>query len=465
MKKKLTAMLLACLLLTGCGGNAPADPPATQTTQPTTGAEQTQPTQPTQPTKGPVPAQKPEQPQEPEELTAVRTAAAENGAMFAVAFLGYAELPTFADVGVYLEANGFGEKYPFLYDIPEEHLVRQEGGELYAVVPATQDVELSVHAYCMNYETYIPDVGEELFRLGDGQPILVMGNVSEIVPNLFVRGEREGLDPIEYVPYISLEDGSLTVVEGVYDFTPYDLVYGYDPAPDEFVSGIWYGRSTHGNGDELALTLELDYDGTARYSYGLPDSDLLEKFEGIWYGGEDGQLVLELHGGAVNWDGSESLDEPYDLMCKFVWDFQGSALVLERVGGDFLPRGRASSAPYDFMPFDAFTLAGDWAAGTVYRDWTYVLRLLDNGECWFTLYENDVELVFYEGWWNVYDDVVSLGLFHARGQHPESSEEYLWGEYRFELFGPDVMYLHYKDGSILTLDMEEYTTEDFLRQS
>jgi len=47
MKKKLTLVLLACLLLTGCGGDAPADPPATQPTQPTVGAEQAQPTQPT----------------------------------------------------------------------------------------------------------------------------------------------------------------------------------------------------------------------------------------------------------------------------------------------------------------------------------------------------------------------------------------------------------------------------------
>ena len=211
MRKRLTAMLMACVLLAGCGSGGQKDPEPAPPENPAPDTQQQE----------QLPAVGETQNPEGEELKQLRDQMEKNGDLLAVAYLGYAELPYFMDVGVYLDANGFGERYPFLNEIPEERLVRQEGGELYAVVPADADTKLTVSDYVMDGDDYIPNVGEKLFEVTDGKPLFLIGNVSEIVPNLCIFAENSKGKVEEYTPCVSMMDGSLYTVEGVYDFTPW----------------------------------------------------------------------------------------------------------------------------------------------------------------------------------------------------------------------------------------------------
>lgn len=226
----------------------------------------------------------------------------------------------------------------------------------------------------------------------------------------------------------------------------------------------WYTQATDGDGELRALELALLPDGTAEYGYGIPQGDILEAFEGSWHEA-DGVLTLELYGGAVNYEGSETSGDSYAVTASFEWDYQSRHLYMKHVGGGALLY-YTEGATFDFLPFDSFTLAGTWVAQTEYRDWVYQLDLLENGECTLSVTEQGKQLVFYEGWWSDESGVISLDAGLASGQHPENPEmRYLDGTYQTEWYGNELI-LQYDSGEILTLDMEEYGFEEFsLRRS
>ena len=112
MKKFWIVLLAATLLLSGCGnhGTAPTTPPS----QPDNGVEQ--PTAPQQPEQGsatdPTPPENTQgsdnvvttQPDSQDStLTALQAEIADSGALFGVAYLGYAQLPYWIDVAVYVD--------------------------------------------------------------------------------------------------------------------------------------------------------------------------------------------------------------------------------------------------------------------------------------------------------------------------------------------------------------------------
>ena len=453
MKRWLTIVVACMLALSGCGGSV-SEPPAEAPKDPPVISEPL----PTAPDA------------DSAELAAVRAEITKSGALMAVAYLGYAQLPFFSDISVYLEANGFGDVYPFLMDVPEEGLARQEGGELYAVVPESDDVELTVYEYIMDEtDDYIPDPGAQLLKVSGGEPILLIGNVSEIVPNLFIRAEKKDGSVVEYAPCLSMMDGALNACEGVYDFTPSQLLPQfwpeYDPVPDEIFCGTWYAQEWN-NGDELmAMTLTLENDGRAEYFYGYPYGEILEWFEGSWSLNSEDQIELEMFGGPVSWEGSETSGESYEWKTVLSWDFNSSALVLSHESGSPLLYG-TDGIEYSFLNFDGFYLVGDWIADTQYRDWVYELRLFDNAECWFNVYETDGDfLAGYEGWWFVENDLINLSLLLCDGEHPENSElDYMWGEYLTVMSDPEHLTMQFSQGSILTLDMEESGEETFARR-
>ena len=171
-KRWIYIILVVMFLLAGCV-KTPGTPSAESTQTPTT-----------EPTQEPSPTPTPLSPENltnsydeiSPELAELRQSAADSGALLAVAFLGYSELPDFEDIPPYLEANCFTELYPFLGAISEDMFARQEGGELYAVVPVSDDVQLTVYEYLMDFEDdYIPDAGKELLTVSGGEAILLIG--------------------------------------------------------------------------------------------------------------------------------------------------------------------------------------------------------------------------------------------------------------------------------------------------
>lgn len=441
MKRWLAIAMAGILLLSGCGNKNE--------------------TQPDKPTKQPTVSQPAA---DSAQLAALRAEIKDSGALMGVAYLGYAELPYFEDVTVYLEANGFGDRYPFLYEIPEERIVRQEGCEIYAVVPASADVKLTAWEYGMDDAAASPEPGEELLQSSDGQPILLMGNISDIVPNLLVRAEEKGGLTADYAPCLSLEDGFLNSGEGVYDFTPIELfgVSGNGNTSETALCGTWYAQQYDESDELFAMTLTLERDGRAEYYYGYPYGDIMERFEGTWSMEENQQLVLDLYGGPQSWDGSETSGEQYQMSSLFHYDFHSSALVLKHEGGTPLLYDTEGYL-YKFLPFNGFYMMGDWTAESQDWGWTYELRLLDNGECWYNMYAEDGDLLaMYEGWWYGDDAALDLSLSLSDGQHPESPEmDYITGSYSVELTAPDTMTLEYVSGSILTVNMEESGSDCF----
>ena len=192
MKRCFVLLLICVLLLSGCGGGEPA------------------PAAPQQEENGP--------------LAEFRADMAENAAELAVAYLGYTEDTDYEAICAYLETNGFYECYPFLKEMTREQFVQQQGGELYLVVPVSAETSLTVYECLVNEETWATVAGAELLSLKAGEPALLQGNVSEIVPNLWVAAQREGSVTLEYVPGLSMMDGTLTIADGVYDCSNYELI-------------------------------------------------------------------------------------------------------------------------------------------------------------------------------------------------------------------------------------------------
>lgn len=441
--------MVCLLLLAGCGEKPPADPPD--------GSAQTPPTDTSvvPPAEKP-PAEKPETPPAsvPQStlLEEFRKTVGDADARLAAAHLGYVELAGYADLAVYLEANGFYEKHPFLSELTEEQFVKQAGCELYVIVPMSADTVLTVRDCSEDEKGYTVVRGDVLLQLKAGEPVILQGNVSDIVPNLWVTAEAAGQEPLEYTPYLSLMDGRLAQVSEVYDFTDYEHLWHGAGVEDPAFQGSWYTRTVDGEGRPLALKLSLQGGGSAEYSYGIPDSEVLESFRGRW-SESDGVLTLTLTGGPAGYT--------YDLSCALEWEIRDFGLYLRQTDGGVLLYG-TEGVEFEFLPFDPGRLTGTWSAAAQPRDWQYDLSLMENGMCRFTIAPIGAEPACYEGWWHLTEDAcISFGMELQSGQHPESPElTYIYGLYRMETDG-DSLILRYDAGEILTLNMEEDTYDTF----
>ena len=431
MKRYLAILIAVMVLLTGCAGDKPSSAP-------------------------PVDEPVPESTVRSELLSEFLDGIPEDTAQLAVAYLGYAELIGYEDLTVYLESNGFHELYPFLKEMTQEQFVQQEGGELYLVVPVSGESVLTVYDCAVDETAYELERGEELLSLEAGQPVLLQGNVSEIVPNLWVRAQEEGKEGLDYVPCLSLMDGTLTQDSGIYDCSDYDhvrAIWSGDVEEIPVFCDTWHTQTTDGDGLLRELKLVLWPDGFVEYRYGLPGGSVLEAFEGYWYE-SDGVLTLDMHGGPAEEETGIDPEFAYDSVCTFEWDYQSRHLTLCHTDGGVLLYGTQEAA-FDFLPFDYYTLAGVWSATAPYWGWVYDLSLLENGECQFSISEEGEELAFYEGWWSTTDDgyvILDMGL--SSGQHPETPEiEIISGWYLAQKNG-NTLELEFSSGSILTVGME-----------
>ncbi|MBR5535527.1 MAG: hypothetical protein IKU60_02640 [Clostridia bacterium] len=162
-------------------------------------------------------------------------------------------------------------------------------------------------------------------------PILVSGNMSDTIPNLYVIAKK-GSEKVEYTPVQSGMDGRLENGEKlVYDFTPYDKMAefsGSDEIADAEFCGSWVAFENDGNGEERALVLELNPDGTVSYAYGSGNSEILEQSEGTWE--LDGDVLkFYMFGGPL-----ESSESEYDCYPSFTWVVNSGVLELTHIDGD-----------------------------------------------------------------------------------------------------------------------------------
>jgi hypothetical protein len=229
-------------------------------------------------------------------LERVRRQIVDNGDICAVGYLGYFD-GTYEELDAYFKYLGILKDYDFLSDIDKEHFIVQEGYELYVVIPKTNESSLIVNEYLMNENPpNYAGPGNEIGRFFDGHPVLMRGNISEVLPNLYFETENPDGEFIAYNPGLSLRDGSLNAILGIYDLTPYEAL-GIEKEPaegTEFV-GIW--STIHADGFEH--TISFSYSGEC--SYGMVDDEgsVVVAYSG-WWEMLDGELTLALWEDAEN---------------------------------------------------------------------------------------------------------------------------------------------------------------------
>ena len=146
-----------------------------------------------------------------------------------VAFIGYVNSEsTEADLRAYLAGSETGKKYPFLTSAP---LVITEGQELYAIVPPNKKATITVYPSSMTEDgEYSDDKSVPLYTGKTGETILLRCNLSEIYSNVLIT-VTDGGTAMDFRPALSMEDGRLPEITGVYDFSVYST---YTDAPEEY---------------------------------------------------------------------------------------------------------------------------------------------------------------------------------------------------------------------------------------
>lgn len=311
---------LALLLgLTACGQETqPAEPPETHTPA---AAE-------------PAPAADPS-------LTGLRTTLSEKDAPWAIAFLGYlSEGDALEDL---LTESGALEAYPFLGEITGDQVVTYEGTEVYCVVPRDENAALTVQT-CLCGEDGQPIPQETLYQ-GDGRPVILVCNVSDIIPNLLVTVTAPGGSPDAYAPTLSLCDGSVALPAGsaIYDFSLYSP-YSTNTTAVSFL-GDWTATVPL-EGREVLCQLSFQENEAMTYRVGYPDSEGMDVMEGTYYViGENSQYPA----GSVLFELTSTMDgKPF--WGVFSLTVSGDSLTVTHVSGDPLLSGFESQAiPFSSM--------------------------------------------------------------------------------------------------------------------
>ena len=170
----------------------------------------------------------------------------------AEAYLG--STVTGATIDSLLDKGGYWEKYPFLKDFPQSQTVTQEGNEVYCIVPRDHGAEVTVQTWTIDENSQEGKAGETLYE-GEGVPVILTCNVSDVLPNLLVTVTSNG-ETWSYNPCLSLCDGTVALPDSpkIYDFSIYQTE---DPNADADFLGSWQGDST---------TLSFSADGSMTYT-------------------------------------------------------------------------------------------------------------------------------------------------------------------------------------------------------
>lgn len=161
---------------------------------------------------------------EPEDVTYMRLLAGEDEYRACVLYLGGSyEITT--DVQKVLDSQtDLRELWGFVYDIPQDHwVVAPDGGcDLYCIFPQEAQATLFVYETSLTDDAEKPlQRGKQLYYSEDGQPILLLCNISDIVPNTEVELYPSTGEELVFSPFLSGENGHVVQADGVCDFTIY----------------------------------------------------------------------------------------------------------------------------------------------------------------------------------------------------------------------------------------------------
>ena len=245
--KTFAALLALAFSLAGCGGSSKGGSPASSASKNKLDGDNMIASN----------TQKQEY-EEPEDVTYMRLLAGEDEYRACVLYLGGSyEITT--DVQKVLDSQqGLRELWGFVYDIPQDHwVVAPDGGcDLYCIFPQEAQATLFVYETSLTDDAENPlQRGKQLYYSEDGQPILLLCNISVIVPNTEVELYPSTGEELVFSPFLSGENGHVVEAEGVCDFTIY-------PEGDDWIS-VADPWSLEGNWLEIARDTDEGYFETA----------------------------------------------------------------------------------------------------------------------------------------------------------------------------------------------------------
>ena len=158
-------------------------------------------------------------------LTALQQKINYNGKGAGVAFIGYVDSESSeVDLRTYYTSSETGKAYPDLVDAP---LYMAEGQELYAIIPPNDKGTIIVYpSMITEYGEYADDKRNPLCIGEPGEVLLLRCNLSEIYSNVLIA-VTDGGGALDFRPSLSMENGHLQEIVGVYDFSI------YEETPDE----------------------------------------------------------------------------------------------------------------------------------------------------------------------------------------------------------------------------------------
>ena len=184
---------------------------------------------------------------EPEDVTYMRFLAGTAGYRVCVLYLGGSyEITT--DVQQVLDSQtDLRDLWGFVYDIPQDHwVISPEGGcDLYCIFPQEAQDTLTVYEHNWTDDPENPLVrGKELYCGQDGQPILLLCNPSDIVPNTEIELSGKSGEALIWNPGLSGENGHVAQADGVCDFTIYPEGDDWETATSPWsLEGNWLETS------------------------------------------------------------------------------------------------------------------------------------------------------------------------------------------------------------------------------
>ena len=201
--KLLAALLALTISLAGCGGSSKGS-----------SASSSKPEKMLDGDNMTAPSTQEQEYEEPEDVAYMRLLAGEDEYRACVLYLGGSYEVT-TDVQAVLDSQtDLRQLWGFVYDIPEDHwVISPDGGcDLYCIFPQDPDATLFVYETSLTDDAENPlQRGKQLYYSEDGQPILLLCNISDIVPNTEVELYPSTGEELVFSPFLSSDHGLVMV--------------------------------------------------------------------------------------------------------------------------------------------------------------------------------------------------------------------------------------------------------------